>query len=242
MLKQIFILVYLTCIILLSGCHEICESNGSTVMDSSTGLVWQTGQKCKGISWKDAKSYCKDLELGGYSNWRLPSFDEHHTLLGGCEKNLGPEQCDDPEVDGVLISSCEEISNPSKTGIKSSKYGFCYNCSHGNSNCSKLHTADTGTYWALTDQWETGVGKKCLDKSGTGDWILKINDMLPFSTGKLISWSIEFPGGKNFSKVESLDIPDFGNGVLSSTISVKDVGIIEKVKLSLKMYKDMIMD
>ena len=44
-----------------------------TVIDSSTGLMWQ--KKPDGVerNWKDAKLYCQKLSLGGYSDWRLPN-------------------------------------------------------------------------------------------------------------------------------------------------------------------------
>ena len=44
-----------------------------TVIDSSTGLMWQ--KKPDGVerNWKDAKLYCQKLTLGGYSDWRLPN-------------------------------------------------------------------------------------------------------------------------------------------------------------------------
>ena len=44
-----------------------------TVIDSSTGLMWQ--KKPDGVerNWKDAKLYCQKLSLGGYPDWRLPN-------------------------------------------------------------------------------------------------------------------------------------------------------------------------
>lgn len=44
-----------------------------TVFDISTGLMWQ--KKPDGVrrTWKEAKRYCRDLSLGGYSNWELPN-------------------------------------------------------------------------------------------------------------------------------------------------------------------------
>jgi len=46
------------------------------VIDKDTKLVWQDKGKIVKLNWKDAKKYCKNLTLGGSSDWRLPNIDE----------------------------------------------------------------------------------------------------------------------------------------------------------------------
>ena len=61
-------------LILPKGFPKQTESTPTgTVIDSSTGLMWQ--KKPDGVerNWKDAKLYCQKLTLGGYSDWRLPN-------------------------------------------------------------------------------------------------------------------------------------------------------------------------
>jgi Protein of unknown function (DUF1566) len=44
--------------------------------DPATGLTWTARDNGKDVSWKGAVKYCRNLRLGGYSNWRLATLDE----------------------------------------------------------------------------------------------------------------------------------------------------------------------
>ncbi|MGD9732942.1 MAG: DUF1566 domain-containing protein [Desulfamplus sp.] len=51
-----------------------------TITDVITGLMWQE-TKNNATTWKDALYYCENLNLGGYTNWRLPTIKELGTLI-----------------------------------------------------------------------------------------------------------------------------------------------------------------
>ncbi len=75
----------------------VVSSDGSTVTDSITGLVWQadgsgTRTGCSGgaggvgsgdltCTLAEAKAYCAGLTLGGISGWRLPALMELSTIV-----------------------------------------------------------------------------------------------------------------------------------------------------------------
>ncbi len=44
--------------------------------DPSTGLMWAGKDNGKGVSWKGAMKYCRNLRSTGYTNWRLPTLSE----------------------------------------------------------------------------------------------------------------------------------------------------------------------
>jgi formylglycine-generating enzyme required for sulfatase activity len=44
--------------------------------DPATGLMWTKQDSGSGVSWDQAKAYCSNLRLGGFSDWRLPTIDE----------------------------------------------------------------------------------------------------------------------------------------------------------------------
>ena len=45
-------------------------------VDPSTRLMWAGRDNGKDVNWRTAKKYCRDLRLGGYSDWRLATIDE----------------------------------------------------------------------------------------------------------------------------------------------------------------------
>lgn len=45
-------------------------------IDPSTGLMWAGKDNGKDVNWHKAAKYCRDLQLAGYSDWRLATIDE----------------------------------------------------------------------------------------------------------------------------------------------------------------------
>ncbi len=57
--------------------------NGDIVTDNTSGLQWQDDTEVIIVtkSWEEALSYCDNLSLGGYSNWRLPNINELKSIV-----------------------------------------------------------------------------------------------------------------------------------------------------------------
>ncbi len=57
-------------------------------------LTWQTATASSRYGWKDAKAYCRDLMLGAYSDWRLPTKEELQATIANagstCPQILAP--------------------------------------------------------------------------------------------------------------------------------------------------------
>ncbi len=78
------------------------------VIDNITGLQWQDDEKIKteaiDKTWNDAKTYCDNLTLGGYDDWRLPNIDELETIVDyGRYKNdtAGSKAAIDPIFENI---------------------------------------------------------------------------------------------------------------------------------------------
>jgi hypothetical protein len=52
------------------------EATGLVWVDSATGLMWTKTDNGKAVDWEEATAYCRNLELAGHSDWRLPTFAE----------------------------------------------------------------------------------------------------------------------------------------------------------------------
>jgi hypothetical protein len=57
------------------------NAEGKEVLfDSTTDLMWQR-ESASDKTWKEALSYCENLEYAGYTDWRLPNKNEFATLI-----------------------------------------------------------------------------------------------------------------------------------------------------------------
>jgi hypothetical protein len=70
-----------------------------TMTDNNTGLMWQQEDDGQARTWNQAMSYCDSLTLGGYSDWRLPSKKELHSIV-----NYGVTE-PGPIIDGMFINT-----------------------------------------------------------------------------------------------------------------------------------------
>lgn len=52
-----------------------------TWKDDTTGLIWQVPIELRKFTHRGASRYCSRLNLGGYTNWRVPELKELRTIL-----------------------------------------------------------------------------------------------------------------------------------------------------------------
>ncbi|MGB5418241.1 DUF1566 domain-containing protein [Algibacter sp.] len=52
------------------------DNGDGTVTDNVTGLMWAQDQSSESKAWVDGEAYCKSLNLGGFTDWRMPTIKE----------------------------------------------------------------------------------------------------------------------------------------------------------------------
>ena len=64
------------------------DSVTGIVSDSVSGLKWQDNEMGPGATWQGAIDRCEALDLGSYSDWRLPNINELKSIVDRSE--VGP--------------------------------------------------------------------------------------------------------------------------------------------------------
>jgi len=91
-------------------------------LDNETKLYWQSRPTTKKFSWRDAIKYCRNLNYGGYSDWRLPNIDELKSLVDYNRYNPAiATTLIDIKTDDWYWSSSEDISDSSGSWLSFSK-------------------------------------------------------------------------------------------------------------------------
>jgi len=60
---------------------DFIDNGDGTVTNTDTGLMWQKDTDPDIYEWQDALSYCENLTLAGYDDWRLPNVNELQSLV-----------------------------------------------------------------------------------------------------------------------------------------------------------------
>lgn len=76
------------------------------IVDAATELEWTRGDSDIALDWEEALSYCNDLELGGFTDWKLP---DAHQLQSIVDYSRSPDATGTPAIDPLFEST--QITN-----------------------------------------------------------------------------------------------------------------------------------
>lgn len=63
------------------GQNDFQNNGDGTITDKATGLMWQQDDSGESMDWESSLSYCEDLNLAGYDDWRLPNAKELQSIV-----------------------------------------------------------------------------------------------------------------------------------------------------------------
>ena len=83
-----------------NGRQFALRHDDEVVLDCSTGLMWSRAELTQDrLTWADADKLCRELRLGGYSDWRLPTIDELFALADRTRH--------EPAIDTTFFPGCK---------------------------------------------------------------------------------------------------------------------------------------
>jgi hypothetical protein len=106
----------------------IRDDDKEVVLDTTTNLMWQDDADVKTITknWTDAIDYCEASAFGGFSDWRLPSFNELYLLADRSVYN--------PAISPVFTNVVSSSYWSSTTDASSTTYAWRVNFYYGYDN------------------------------------------------------------------------------------------------------------
>ncbi|MEM1009902.1 MAG: DUF1566 domain-containing protein, partial [Myxococcota bacterium] len=84
------------------GVHDFIDQQNDIVLDQISGLMWMQQDAGQVMDWPSALEYCDDLELGGYSDFRLPDAKELQALI---DYDRSPDTTNSPAIDPIFQST-----------------------------------------------------------------------------------------------------------------------------------------
>jgi len=63
------------------GINQFQDNGDGTISDIATGLMWMETNNNTGMDWQSALALADRFELAGYSDWRLPTIKELHSIV-----------------------------------------------------------------------------------------------------------------------------------------------------------------
>lgn len=96
------------------------DSTPDTWKDPQSGLTWQVFPTNGNMNWASAKAHCKNLSLGGFNDWRIPTISELRSLIRGCQATEKGGACgvtDSCLNDNCWKEPCQGCSSKGDSGL-----------------------------------------------------------------------------------------------------------------------------
>ncbi len=138
------------------GINDFVDNANGTISDLATGLMWQTADDGNTRSWQDAISYCENLDVSGYNDWRLPNIKELQSIV---DYSKSPATSNSPAINSLF--SCTEITDPDGNP---GQYGYYWS---GTTHLTGTQPGDHAAYIAF-GKAQGNMNGNLLDVHGAG--------------------------------------------------------------------------
>ncbi len=103
------------------------KGENDTVIDINTGLMWQQATAPGKYDWQQALSYCENLRLAGYEDWRLPDIKELRSIVNdGVHEPAIDLDCFPGTAPSLYWSSTPNIYNATRAWGINFNHGYDY--------------------------------------------------------------------------------------------------------------------
>ena len=88
----------------------------SSKLDDKTGLIWQDNKEIleNNLNYDEAKTYCQDLKVDGFDDWRLPTLREYYTIVDLRRNRPALKNGFEIRDDGRYWTATPFVKNPEK--------------------------------------------------------------------------------------------------------------------------------
>jgi len=89
-------------------------------------LEWQDNSQAKStkLNWQDAKTYCQELSLTDYNDWRLPTIQELQSIVDISRYDPAIKRGFSSVASSYYWSSSEDVSGAKRAWVVDFKYGY----------------------------------------------------------------------------------------------------------------------
>ena len=101
--------------------ERFMDNGNGTITDTKTGLMWAASDNNIPISWPNGVEYCKNLQTGGYADWRMPTLAELQSIYNPNKKNQNGYH-----ITSRIFTTAESCWASDTEGYKAARFNFTY--------------------------------------------------------------------------------------------------------------------
>ena len=118
---MLFFAYFFCSILSVMAADKFVDNGNGTITDTTTGLMWPATDNNAHINWRGANEYCKNLRIGGYTDWRIPTLVELESIYNPDKKNKNGYH-----TTKQITTTAESCWSSETEGNKAGRFNFNY--------------------------------------------------------------------------------------------------------------------